>query len=306
MSAYSNHRYLSSKKTVDDRALNKNVVGRLRTELVATGAARLRVLEVGGGLGTMVARLVEWNMLRHAHYRLVDVDAELLADAPAWLATWAASRGYAVEPGTDTLRFHGDGVDVTVVFVRAELGEYLARWAGEPADLLVANAFLDLVDVPSVLPAMLRLLAPGRLFWFPINYDGETIFEPHHPDDGLFMKIYHRSMDQRVRYGRPAGDSRTGRHLFRHLADARATILGAGGSDWVVHATGGRYEGDEEYFLHHIVHTIDEELERQREIDPRSLARWVELRHGQAKRGELVYVAHQLDFVGKTAARTDP
>jgi hypothetical protein len=195
---------------------------------------------------------------------------------------------------------------VTVTFVRAELGEYLARGGGDSADLLVANAFLDLVDMATVLPAMLRLLAPGGLFWFPINYDGETIFEPHHPDDALFMKIYHRSMDQRVRYGRPAGDSRTGRHLFRRLADAGATILGAGGSDWVVYATSGRYEADEEYFLHHIVHTIDDELERHPEIDPRSLARWVELRHGQARRGELVYVAHQLDFVGKSAARSAP
>src|SRR5262249_10769255 len=201
----------------------------------------------------------------------------------------------------DTLRFRGDGVDVTVTFVRVDLDEYLARAGGAQADLLVANAFLHLVDVPTALPAMLRLLAPGRLFWFPVNYDGDTIFEPHHPADALFMKIYHRSMDQRVKNRRPAGDSRTGRHLFRYLLDAKATLLAAGSSDWVVHATAGRYEGDEEYFLHHIVRAIDEELERHPEIDPRSLARWVELRHGQARRGELVYIAHQLDFVGRAA-----
>jgi hypothetical protein len=300
MSAYSNHRYLASKKTVDDRALNKNVFGRLRSEILSTERARLAVLEVGGGLGTMVARLVEWGLLRGADYRLLDVDGDLLADARAWITTWAASRGYAVEPGDDTLRFHGEGVDVDVTFVRAELGEYLAQGGGPPADLLVANAFLDLVDVPNVLPPLLRLVVPGGLFWFPVNFDGETIFEPQHPDDTLLMKIYHRSMDQRVRYGRPAGDSRTGRHLFRHLVDAGAAVLAAGGSDWVVHPTGGRYEADEEYFLHHIVHTIDEELERHREIDPRVLARWVELRHGQARRGELIYIAHQLDFTGRS------
>ncbi len=306
MSAYSNHRYLSSKKTVDDRALNKGVASRLQGELASSGLPRPRVLEVGGGLGTMIARLVEWDMLKTADYRLLDVDGELLADARAWLATWAASRGYAVDPSDDTLRFHGVGIDVAVGFVRAELGEYLAEGRGAPADLLIANAFLDLVDVPNVLPPLLRLLAPRSLFWFPINYDGETIFEPQHPDDALFMKIYHRSMDQRVRYGRPAGDSRTGRRLFRHLAESGATLLAAGGSDWVVHATAARYEADEEYFLHHILHTIDEELERHGEIDPRALARWVELRHGQARRGELVYIAHQLDFVGRSPARSVP
>jgi hypothetical protein len=306
MSAYSNHRYLASKKTVDDRALNKNVFGRLRSEIVSSEKARLSVLEVGGGLGTMVARLVEWGMLHGADYRLLDVDGDLLADARAWLATWAASRGYAVEPTADTVRFHGEGIDVRVTFVQAELGEYLASGGGPPADLLVTNAFLDLVDVPNVLPPLLRLVVPGGLFWFPVNFDGETIFEPPHPDDALLMRIYHRSMDQRVRYGRPAGDSRTGRHLFRHLAGAGATVLAAGGSDWVVHATGGRYEADEEYFLHHIVHTIDQELERHSEIDPRTLARWVELRHGQARRGELVYIAHQLDFAGRSSVRSAP
>jgi len=152
-----------------------------------------------------------------------------------------------------------------------------------------------------MLPAMLRLLGAGRPFWFPVNYDGDMIFEPAHPDDALLMKIYHRSLDQRR-----AGESRTGRHLFRHLAEAGATLLAAGGSDWVVHPTGGRYEADEEYFLHHLVRAIDEELERHPEIDPRTLARWVELRHGQARRGELVYVAHQLDFVGRAAVRIAP
>ena len=127
MSSYSNHRYLASKKTVDDRALNKDVTGRLRAELLADSIAAPRVLEIGGGLGTMVARLVEWGMLKRADYRLLDVDEDLLADARAWLATWAASRGYAVAPTDDTLRLQGEGIDLVVTFVRAELGEFMAR-----------------------------------------------------------------------------------------------------------------------------------------------------------------------------------
>jgi hypothetical protein len=301
MSGFSGHRYLSAKKTVDDRALNKDVTAILRTELSASRVTPPRVLEVGAGLGTMVARLVEWGLVQRADYRLLDVDADLLTGARAWISTWAASRGYAVEPRADAVRFSGGDVDVTVTFVRAELHEYLERGPIAPANLLVANAFLDLVDVPSVLKRLLGQLVPASPFWFSINYDGETIFEPDHPDDDLLMKVYHRSMDQRVRFGRPAGDSRTGRHLFRHLFEAGATLLGAGASDWIVHPTGGRYPADEEYFLHHIIHTIDEALQRYPEIEPQSLARWVELRHAQATRGELVYMAHQLDFVGRSA-----
>ena len=65
--------------------------------------------------------------------------------------------------------------------VHAELGGYLEAAHGALADVLIANAVLDLVDVPAVLPGLLRLLVPGGVYWFTINYDGESIFEPGHP-----------------------------------------------------------------------------------------------------------------------------
>ena len=100
--------------------------------------------------------------------------------------------------------------------------------------MLIANAVLDLVDVPAILPGLLRLLVPGGVYWFTINYDGESIFAPGHPHDNQVMQAYHRDMDERVRYGRPAGDSRTGRRLFHYLRAAGAPALAAGASDWVV------------------------------------------------------------------------
>ncbi len=304
MMPYSDRRYLSAKKTVDDRALNKDVVERLRSELASSRSTSLRVLEVGAGLGTMVARLVDWNILRNAEYVFLDVDGDLLAASRDWLATWAAPRGHVVEARSDGLRIHGATADITITCIRAEVGEYLQREAGIlPVDLLIANAFFDLVDVKQLLPQLFRLVAPAGLYWFSINYDGETIFQPEHPDDEMLMQVYHRSIDERVRYGRPAGDRNTGRHLFHHLLGAGATVLAAGASDWVVHGSDARYEADEEYFLHHIIHFIDQELQRQGKVDQHILARWVALRHEQARRGELIYVAHQLDFVGRRDPR---
>ena len=66
-------RFLDSKRTIDDRALNKDVFQRLKVELKA-GEERLEVLEVGAGLGTMIARLVEWGGLENARYTLLDLD----------------------------------------------------------------------------------------------------------------------------------------------------------------------------------------------------------------------------------------
>ena len=132
-----------------------------------------------------------------------------------------------------------------------------------------------------------------------VNFDGETLFMPADPDDRPLIEVYHRSMDQRIRAGRPAGDSKTGRHLFQHLLEAGASILASGSSDWVVHAIDGMYPAKEAEFLQYILHSIDAELSWRDEIDQVVLRKWLRARRGQVERGELVYIAHQLDFAGR-------
>src|ERR1051326_1694055 len=232
-------RYLAAKTTVDDRALNRHVLDELR-RLMPAGAPR--VLEVGAGLGTMVARLMDWGAVVGGEYVLLDADRRLLEGSRRWLSDWAARRGMSSDLLPDGLQVG----DLRVRLVHAELGSYLEAARGMRADVLIANAVLDLVDVPAVLPALLRLLVPGGVYWFTINYDGESIFAPDHPHDDQVMRAYHRDMDERVRYGRPAGESRTGRHLFHHLRAVGAPALAAGSSDWVVSAgPDGSYPADE-------------------------------------------------------------
>jgi SAM-dependent methyltransferase len=291
-------RYLSAKTTVDDRALNRHVLGELR-RLLPTGAPR--VLEVGAGLGTMVARLIDWGVVDAGEYTLLDADRQLLDHSRRWLRDWAATRGLRGD-------LRPDGLQVGELRVRlehAELGGYLEAAPGAQggrADVLIANAVLDLVDVPAILPGLLRLLVPGGVYWFTINYDGESIFEPGHPCDDQVMRAYHRDMDERVRYGRPAGESRTGRRLFRQLRAAGAPALAAGASDWVVSAgPDGNYPADEAYFLRSILSTIQNALRtRPDRVEPADLADWLAVRGRQLAAGELVYLAHQLDFVGRS------
>lgn len=300
MPTFSDARYLESKKTVDDRALNQRVLASLRNELAARTDSTVSVLEVGAGLGTMATRLMDWQVLSRADYTLLDLDPELLSGARERLASWGNARGLGVENEAGALRLHGANVDLRARFVAAELGAFLDSPAGpHGVDLLVANAFLDLVDVPAMLPRLFTRGAPGGLFWFCINFDGETIFLPEHPLDRELLEVYHRSMDERVRYGRPAGDSKTGRHLFRELPRAGASVLAAGASDWVVFPTELGYTADEAYFLHHIVHTIRSELERHDEVQKPALEAWCDERDAQIERAELCLIAHQLDFAGR-------
>jgi SAM-dependent methyltransferase len=293
-------RYLAAKTTVDDRALNRPVLAELG-RLMPPGAPRL--LEIGAGLGTMVARLIDWGLVSAGEYILLDADQHLLDRSRRWLSDWAAARDRPSDVRPDGLRLG----DLQVRLVQAELGSYLEALEAAheaPADVLIANAVLDLVDVPAVLPGLLRLLVPGGVYWFTINYDGETVFAPSHPLDDQILAAYHRDMDERIRYGRPAGESRTGRHLFHHLSAAGAPALAAGSSDWVVHADPERnYAGDEAYFVRCILDTIQNALEgRQDQVKPADLTDWLAKRNRQLDAGELVYLAHQLDFAGRSPA----
>lgn len=294
--------YLESKKSVDDRSLNRHVLDILRKELKRNEL--IDVLELGAGIGTMVARLIDWSLIRRANYRLVDLDQHSLGAAASWLTQWAQRSSKKATQRNGALRLSDGASDteVCVDFVHSSLDEFLAAQratSSEQVDLIVANAFLDLVDVPAVIASLLALLKPDGLFWFSINFDGETIFLPEHPADVALLDVYHRSMDERVRSGRVSGDSRTGRHLFKHLHDAGARILGAGSSDWVVHAIDGKYPEREAEFIEHILATIEAELNWRKEVDQDVLRDWLSLRRSQLSSGILAYVAHQLDFIGR-------
>ncbi len=281
-------RYLEAKRTVDDRALNRPVwseLTRLVDERAAGDERPLEVLEIGAGIGTMVERVMAWQLFgpqpRPLHYTVLDADAGLiataerrLADAPSWL----------------DLRF-----------VTADALAYAASGDGEQRyDLLIANAFLDLVDLRRALPLLRGLLRDGGVFYFTINFDGATLLEPAIDPllDDAIERAYHRTMDERITDGQLSGDSRTGRHLFAALPAHGFAIRAAGASDWVVHAVDGAYPADEATFLRFIVDTMEGALRGHRDLDAAAFADWIAARRRQIERGELVYIAHQLDFCG--------
>jgi hypothetical protein len=139
------------------------------------------------------------------------------------------------------------------------------------------------------------------MFLLSINFDGVSILEPViDPDlDEQVLGLYHRTMDDRQIMDKRSGDSRTGRHLFQYLKSAGAEILSSGSSDWVVFAGSQGYPDDEAYFLHFIIHTIGQALAGHPELKKKRFNDWIGERHAQIDRGELVYIAHQLDFFGR-------
>jgi len=162
---YTFTRYLSSKKSVDDRSLNRSVWERLAQALSAHSSERLKVLELGSGIGTMVERVVDWGLLNRAYYTAVDSECENTAEVFVRLPVWATSRNYDTSSDNESIRLSRGDHDIVVRPVTADALEFVEAAENKAAyDLLIANAFLALVDVGAVLPRLLSVLKPGGLF----------------------------------------------------------------------------------------------------------------------------------------------
>jgi hypothetical protein len=109
--------------------------------------------------------------------------------------------------------------------------------------------------------------------------------------DGAILDLYHRSME--------GGFAR--RHIVE-LARRGFTLLGIGSSDWIVPPRPDGTDRDElvlvETILDMIGHSVGEMIVRDRsDLTRDQLSTWIETRREQARAGELLFIAHQLDVL---------
>ncbi len=295
-------RYLLAKISVDDRALNRYVFGALKSAWASMPeTATPRVLELGAGIGTMVARLVDWGLLRRAEYHLLDLQPVSREVGLPWLTSWAQARGLQMEAEGESARLHGPGVDLVLRWTVQDVFAYVEEAPPESVDLLVAHAFLDLVDLPTLLPRLWSLLRPGGWAYFTLNFDAGTVFLPERPEleEDFLMERYHASMDRRTHRGRPGGASRTGRRLLAWAAShPQVRVQAVGPSDWaVLPSHTGAYPGDEAFFLAFILETVYDALRQDPQVSSEQARTWYRTRMQDLEAGRLIYLAHQWDVL---------
>ncbi|NOK58929.1 MAG: class I SAM-dependent methyltransferase [Chloroflexi bacterium AL-W] len=277
MPDYSFARYLSAKKTVDDRALNRVVWKTLQEQLQQLPMCH--VLEVGAGAGTMAERVADWHLFNGPMiYTGIDTNIHSIQLARHHAKT----------------RTHSD------LQVHFQVADALTWQPAQPVDLIIANAFMDLVHFPTAMDHFKHILRPAGFFYFTITFDGVTMLEPTIDTliDTKIEALYHADMD--ARQNGTTGGSYAGRRLLQYvLQRADVDVLAAGASDWIVYPNSAGYEHDEAYFLHFIIDTMDQALSGHPELDDDLLAEWVQTRHSQIDNGALIYIAHQIDLLGQ-------
>ena len=304
--------YLEAKRTVDDRALNRRVLERFTTAL-SNRPEPVRIVELGCGVGTMIARFAEWDCLpARVSYRAVDRDVASIQRARELVPARLEAAGYTVAPlesGADET-VGGDIPKSTTIAARPDEsgGDAATRLEitlevadafelEDDADAVVAAALLDIVALEDAVAGIAGLLTEDGLCYAPITYDGGTTFAPRDRLDDRIEAQYHRHMDE----VRDDGSSRTGSALLATLPRHGWDVLAAGGSDWIVRPSAGEYPDTENLVVGRILGTMADALESMPSSDLDADARegWFDRRWRELEDGELVYVAHNLDVLAR-------
>jgi SAM-dependent methyltransferase len=236
-------RYLAVKRQIDDRSLSGSVWRKLHDHLRQAKRRRpLDVIEMGGGIGTMFDRVLDWTLTPRLQYTLIEANRAYLDEFESriehlpYIAAGSEKRFQGQAPSGVTFELEALCADIHAVIGDPKL---FNRW-----DLVMAHAVMDLVNIPETLHGFQRLLRPGGLLYLTLNYDGLSCFLPQwEPEfEEMFMSRYHLSMDNRIIEGRSSGSSQSGRRLIQHLLSAKLPLIAVGNSDWIVLPQHGGYQ----------------------------------------------------------------
>jgi SAM-dependent methyltransferase len=248
----------------------------------------------------MVERLLERVRLDRVRYFALDSDPAHLPEAARRLEGWA------VRHDAGWTRLAGDRWRVetatTAMEIRWSTGSLFDDFVDPgPFDVALAHAFLDLVDLDRALPRLLASLRPGGVFYFTLNFDGLTAFLPEiDPSlDRAIVEAYHATMDNRLDGDQPSGDSRTGRRLLTEIHRHGADLMVAGASDWIIFPRDGGYPEDEAIVLYAILDMVEASLRGSSAVPADRLTWWSARRRQQVAEAGLVFIAHQLDVLGR-------
>lgn len=297
--SYDYTRYLAAKRPIDERSRNRRVWQRF-LDVLHQYPETLRILEVGGGLGATAERILASADGVDLQYTFVDIEEMNVACARENLQNWARTAGYACRNDGNTLHLQRPEQSAVIRFIVADAFDF-AETADTRWHMLVAQAFLDLVNLRAVLKRLRKLLQPQAVLYLPLHFDGLTVFEPA-DDDSLNRRIiraYHDTMDTRTTRHGPSGGSQTGRMLIPELRRLDATILASGSSDWVVMADPEGFSEPTRYFLYHILHFVESSVANHPDVGRSELDRWLTARRRQIEDGSLVFIAHQLDVLAQ-------
>ena len=285
--------YLKLKKSIDDRSLNSAVwnelVNRIKSKCQNSGS--IFIVEPGAGIGTMITRimdeLLKTKITFKCAYTAIEPEPGFQTAAESYLQAWAEKQNAKfIKLNEQQWQLSKNEMEVTVDWECAAAEDFSQVLALKSVDLLLAHALVDLLPVPELVPDLMQCLKADGIFYFSLNYSGQTEFSPGHQSDSLLMQEYNADMDKRF----PDLDwqaSHTGNLLPDFLQKQGHTIISEGSSDWELDA-------NEKAFILNILDTIKKALSSSPGIE-----QWYAERRDQLEHEKLKLKISNRDLLGE-------
>jgi len=281
--------YLDLKRSVDDNSLNKEVWNAMAEWLITQQQNRvsLRILEIGAGIGTMIERLLDHNLLCSCEYTAVELEAGFRDVAMQRLRHWAHDHACEFQQvNSSTWLLSGKLCKITVHWIQGDALQIATHALPDSFDMIIGHAVIDLLPVPACMPALLACLSRNGACYFSLNYAGETLFLPAISGDSQIFQSYNKDMDKRF----PDLDwqpSQTGNLLGPWLEKHGHRVIAEGASNWELQAAPGLGTN---LFIANILDTIETAL-----ATLPVLTEWLTIRRQQLQDAQLTFRASNRD-----------
>lgn len=200
MSEFSSQ-WLALREPADHRSTNPTLREQLNALLMhsrTNDSQPLRIIDLGSGTGSNLRGLAP-HLNSDQHWTLIDYDPKLIEAARHTLTAWADS----ADASSDTvLHLKKSGKRIQVDFLCTDLSKNIETILEQPADLLTAAAFFDLVAETWLERFCSALCTP---FYTVLTYDGTEQWIPKHPADVEALRAFHAHQATDKGFGLAAG-----------------------------------------------------------------------------------------------------
>jgi len=223
--------WLALREPADHRARDHALQTKVVTYLEGIARQRttpVRLVDLGSGSGSNLRALAP-QLPPAQHWTLVDYDPALLAAARATLTDWAeevvasnvphaphAHDAAKTASSIEALSIIKNGKHITVDFRCEDLSENIEAVLSEPADLITAAAFFDLVAERWLKRFCHALSVP---LYTVLTYDGIEKWSPSDPNDAAILNAFHHHQQTDKGFGAAAGPTAIG--LMKGLLEQR-------------------------------------------------------------------------------------
>lgn len=208
--------------------------------------------------------------------------------------------GFDVQENPNQIQCSREGQSIIFRFRVMEATQYLRSQSTGKFDSVIAQSFVDLIDIPQTLRLLRSVIRKGGVSYFPLTFDGQTRFLPERSGSSSkeMIEYYHESMERDTENG-STGGAESGAQLLEGIPEIGA-FLAVGSSDWLVYPQEGiGYEGDEAYFLYHILRFVERELSSDPRLSTDTLSEWITDKREDVANERLIYQASQLDVLAR-------